>query len=96
MAIRYSPASTKKSADITEEEYERKYDEKKKNGIIVQLSYFITKNARHVLVDVVFLLLRELYFRVVPSFPQLRYDEEWVLLLFLRHSDHEWFWWVPY
>ena len=76
MAIRYSPASTKKSADITEEEYERKYDEK---GIIVQLSYFITKNARRVLVDVVFLLLRELYFRVVPSFPQLRYDEEWVL-----------------
>ena len=80
MAIRYSPASTKTSADITEEEYERKYDEKKlKKGIIVQLSYFITKNARRVLVDVVFLLLRELYFRVVPSFPQLRYDEEWVL-----------------
>ena len=55
------------------------------------------KNARRILVDVVFLLLhrKELYFRVVPSFPQLRYDEQWVPWLFLRHSDHEWFLWVP-
>ena len=44
----------------------------------IQLSYFFTKNARCVLVDVVFLQLhhRRLYFRVVPSFPRLRYDEE--------------------
>ena len=66
-------------------------------GIIIQLSYFVMKNARRILVDVVFLLLhrKELYFRVVPSFPQLRYDERWVPWLFLRHSDHEWFLWVP-
>ena len=44
----------------------------------IQLSYFFTKNARRVLVDVVFLQLHRwrLYFRVVPSFPRLRYDEE--------------------
>ena len=44
----------------------------------MQLFYFFTKNARRVLVDVVFLQLhhRRLYFRVVPSFPRLRYDEE--------------------
>ena len=49
-------------------------------GIIIQLSYFVMKNARRILVDVVFLLLhrKELYFCVVPSFPQLRYDEHWV------------------
>ena len=53
---------------------------KNKKGIIIQFSYFVTKNARRVLVDVVFLLLHrwKLYFRVVPSFPQLRYDEQWV------------------
>ena len=44
----------------------------------MQLFYFFTKNARHVFVDVVFLQLHRwrLYFRVVPSFPRLRYDEE--------------------
>ena len=53
---------------------------------------FFTKNARRVLVDVVFLLLhrRWLYFRVVPSFQQVRYNEQWISRLFLRHSDHEW------
>ena len=63
----------------------------------MQLFYFFTKNARHVFVDVVFLQLHRwrLYFRVVPSFPRLRYDEEWVPWLFLRHSDHEWILWVP-
>ena len=51
---------------------------KNKKGIILQLSHFVTKNARRVLVDVVFLLLhrRWLYFRVVLSFPQLCHDEE--------------------
>ena len=49
---------------------------------------------KRVLVDVVFLLLHcwELYFRVVPFFPQLRYDEQWVPWLFLGHSDHDSFW----
>ena len=43
----------------------------------MQLFYFFTKNARRVLVDVVLQLHRwRLYFRVVPSFPRLRYDEE--------------------
>ena len=54
---------------------------KNKKGIIIQFSYFVTKNASRVLVDVVFLLLHrwKLYFRVVPSFPQLRYDEQCVV-----------------
>ena len=37
---------------------------------------------------------RRFYFRDVPSFLQLRYDEEWVSWLFLGHSGHGWFWWV--
>ena len=50
---------------------------------------FFTKNVRLVLVDVVLLLhRRRLYFRDVPSFLQLRYDEEWVPWLFLGHSGH--------
>ena len=36
---------------------------------------FFTQNARRVVVDVVF--------RAVPSFQQLRYDEQWVSRLFL-------------
>ena len=65
---------------------------KNKKGIIIQLSYFFTKNARRVLADVVFL---RLYFRVVPSFPYYRYDEDKVPWLFLGHSDDEWLCWVP-
>ena len=44
----------------------------------MQLTYFFTKNVRSVFVDAVFLRLHRwrLYFRVVPSFPRLRYDEE--------------------
>ena len=62
----------------------------------MQLTYFFTKNVRSVFVDVVFLRLHRwrLYFRVVPSFPRLRYDEKWVPWLFPRHSNHEWFLWV--
>ena len=67
---------------------------KNKKGIIIQLSYFFMKNARLALVDVVFLQLhrRRLYFSGVPSFPKLRYDEEWVPWLFLRHYNQERFW----
>ena len=70
---------------------------KNKKGIIIQLSYFFTKNARRVLADVVFLRLhrRRIYFRVVPSFPWHRYDEDKVPWLFLGHYDDEWLCWVP-
>ena len=90
MVIRGIPASAKTSADIREEEYDRKYDDKKKKKKGIQLSYFFTKNARRVLVDVVFLRLhrRRLYFRVVPFFPRLPYDEEWVPWLFLVFFSH--------
>ena len=68
VVMRCSSASTKTSADIREEEYDRKYDDKNKK--------------RH-------------HHTIFTSFPQLCSDEEWVPWLFLRHSDHKWFWWVP-
>ena len=55
--LRGIPASAKTRTDIREEEYDRKYDDKNKKGIIIQLSYFFTKKARLVLVDVVFFRL---------------------------------------
>ena len=55
MVIRGIPTSTRTSADIGEEECDRKYDEKKnKKGIIIQLTYFFTKTVRLVLGDAVF------------------------------------------
>ena len=71
--------------------------EKNKKGIIIQLSYFFYEKrsscscGRRLLA----VTRRRLYFRVVPSFPWHRYDEDKVPWLFLGHSDDEWLCWVP-